>query len=122
MDDNHITIPPFGYSVEKAEILKKKTVPEMLQESANIYKQRAEVYGDNYKQFGNVMTALFPAGLELKSKDDWNRLGVFIQKISKVTRYVNNWNSGGHDDSLMDDAVYTTMLRELDKAIDEIPF
>ncbi len=102
--------------------MKPKTVPEMLEESAETFRQRAEIYGDNYKQFGEVMAVLFPNGVEIKTKDNWNRLGVFIQKISKLTRYVNNWDHGGHDDSLLDDAVYTTMLRELDRDSEEIPF
>lgn len=94
--------------------MKGKTVPEMLGEAAEIYEERKAAYGDNYKQFGLVMKALFPKGLSASSLDDFNRLGVLIQIVSKLTRYVENFGRGGHDDSLADLSVYATMLRELD--------
>jgi hypothetical protein len=93
-----------------------KTVPEMLRESAQTYEERNKLYGDNYKRFGAIMKALFPDPLPLTTEQDWNRLGVFVQVLSKVSRYAENFNRGGHDDSLLDMAVYATMLRELDAA------
>lgn len=94
-----------------------KTVPEMLREAADVFEERSALYGDNYKRFGFLMAALFPLGLTIKSVDDWNRLGVLVQKVSKLTRYAQQWGNGGHADSLIDDSVYTTMLRELDSEI-----
>ncbi len=91
-----------------------KSVPEMLRESAAVYEQRAAIYGDNYKLFGDVMAAMFPHGMTVVSPSDWNRLGAFVQVMSKMTRYANQWRKGGHPDSLVDTSVYTTMLRELD--------
>ena len=88
---------------------------ELLQESVETFKQRAEVYGDNYKKFGVVMQSLFPAGLLVNSVEEWNRIGLFIQDIAKTTRYVENWHKGGHDDSLNDKSVYSAMLRSLDQ-------
>lgn len=112
---------------EKFEAMKnrKKTVPDMLHEAADTYRQRAEVYGDNYKRFGYVIGALFPDGVTHLKKPgvDWNsRYGLLMQMVSKLTRYCENFNKGGHDDSLQDLAVYATMLRELDKEINEVPF
>lgn len=97
------------------------TVPEMLQESAETYRLRKEVYGNNYKKFGHVMMAL-KIDFKISRTDEWNRLGIFVQMVSKLTRYSENWNKGGHDDSLNDLAVYATMLRELDRQYDDIPF
>ena len=91
-----------------------KPVPEMLRECAAVYEQRGKVYGDNYKLFGDVMAAMFPHGMTVVSPADWNRLGVFVQAMAKMTRYANQWRAGGHPDSLLDISVYTTMLRELD--------
>lgn len=90
------------------------TVPDMLRQSAETYEQRNKLYGDNYKRFGPIMALLFPNGLMLDSEDDHNRFGVFVQIVSKLTRYAENFTSGGHDDSLLDMTVYATMLRELD--------
>jgi len=91
-----------------------KTVPEMLRAAAGIYEERNKLYGDNYKRFGEIMHSLFPTGLTLTTTDDFNRLGVFVQIVSKVTRYAENYGRGGHRDSLDDAAVYAMMLQELD--------
>jgi len=93
---------------------KPKKVPDFLRDAAAIYEQRNALYGDNYKRFGLVMVALFPHGMNLESSEDWNRAGIFVQMVSKITRYANCWSSG-HDDSLDDLSVYTMMLRELDE-------
>lgn len=90
-------------------------VPEMLRESAQTFEERNKVYGDNYRKFGRVMAAIFPEGIELRTAEDHNRFGVFVQMVGKVTRYAENFNRGGHSDSLLDLAVYSQMLRELDE-------
>jgi hypothetical protein len=95
--------------------MEMKTVPELLREAASTYEQRNAIYGDNYKHFGSVMVALFQGQcVFLDNTDDHNRFGVFTQIVSKLTRYAENFSSGGHDDSLLDMSVYCAMLRELD--------
>jgi hypothetical protein len=47
--------------------------------------------------------------------DGFNRLGVFVQCLSKLTRYAENMNTGGHYDSALDLSVYAAMLAELTK-------
>ena len=91
-----------------------KKVPDMLRDAANIYEERNKLYGDNYKRFGYIMKELFPQGLKLEGPDDFNRYGVFVQVVSKITRYAENFTRGGHADSLDDMAVYAMMLQELD--------
>lgn len=97
----------------------EKFVPEALRKAAAIYEERNKLYGDNYKNFGKVMLALFPEGIYHGSSnpqpfDEINRYGVLIQIVSKLTRYCENFGKGGHDDSLDDLAVYAMMLKELD--------
>ncbi len=89
------------------------SVPEMLRDAAKLYEQRNVIYGDNYKLFGRVMASLFPGGAYFETVEDWNRIGVFIQMVSKLTRYNQQWLNG-HKDSLDDLTVYTMMLQELD--------
>lgn len=91
----------------------QKSVPEMLREGAATYEERNKIYGSNYKKFGVAFAPLL-AGITLNTATDVNRMGVLIQMLSKISRYVENWAKGGHDDSLLDLSVYTTMLRELD--------
>jgi hypothetical protein len=40
--------------------------------------------------------------------------------IVKLTRYVINWNQGGHQDSIHDAMVYCAMLEEIDGQRDDI--
>lgn len=89
------------------------SVPDNLRNAANTYEERNKLYGDNYKNFGNVMEAMFPEGLLLNEADDWNRFGVFTQIVSKLTRYAVNLTDGGHTDSAHDMVVYSAMLEEL---------
>ena len=100
-------------------------VPEMLRECADTYEERNELYGDNYRNFGRAMQAMFPRGVECQSVDDFNRLGVLVQIVGKLGRYCEQFEAGGHDDSLLDLAVYSQMLRELDEEVrnrPEVPF
>jgi len=92
-------------------------VPDMLRQAAETYDQRNQLYGDNYKRFGPIMALLFPHGLKLVTDDDHNRFGVLVQCVSKMTRYAEQFDQGGHDDSLLDLSVYANMLRELDMEI-----
>jgi len=116
----HSDIYPEEKKVEEEKGLKTtsgkevKTVPNMLRQSAETYEERNKIYGNNYKNFGKVMVGLFPKGVKVETVDDWNRMGVFVQMMSKLTRYAENFTKGGHDDSLLDLSVYSSMLRELD--------
>jgi hypothetical protein len=96
------------------EIPLLSTVPERLNLLAELYKQRQKLYGNNYKLIGDAFTALFPNGLTLKSPEDFNRFSLFVQILTKMTRYGQMFSKGGHTDSLNDMAVYAQMLQELD--------
>lgn len=93
------------------------TPPAFLRDAATIYEQRNKLYGDNYKHFGPSLSALFPNGLTVKSPHDFNRLGLLVQVFSKLTRYAQNFERGGHEDSLDDLAVYAMMLKEIDRGV-----
>ena len=90
-----------------------KSVPELLRACATTYEERNKLYGDNYKKFGRVMEAMFPEGLTLRSIQDFNRYGIFVQCASKLMRYAEKLNKGGHQDSAHDLSVYAAMLEEL---------
>jgi len=89
------------------------TVPEVLRDAAETFQMRHNLYGDNYKQFGHIMQAMFPDGLPCRTPDDYNRLGLLVQCISKLTRYAANMSEGGHQDSAHDLCVYAAMLEEV---------
>lgn len=89
-----------------------KTVPDMLRESAAVYEERSALYGDNYKHFGKAMMGVFPQGLTLSTEAEWNKLGILVQVVAKITRIGQQFPKI-HDDSCLDASVYATMLREL---------
>lgn len=83
---------------------------------AKLYEERSAVYGENYKLFGKIMVEIFQGkGITLTSPEDFNRFAIFVQIVAKVTRYGNQFENGGHKDSLDDNAVYSMMLQELDQ-------
>lgn len=90
-----------------------KSVPEILRECATTYEKRNKLYGDNYKKFGHVMQAIFPDGVSLVTEDQHIRFGVFVQCVSKLTRYAQMIEDGGHKDSAHDLSVYGAMLEEV---------
>jgi hypothetical protein len=87
---------------------------DSLRQSADVFEERGKVYGDAYKNFGHVMKALFPNSVGVHTVEGFNRLGVFTQMVMKIVRYANQFEAGGHDDSLLDLPTYAAMLRELD--------
>lgn len=94
-----------------------KTAADFLDEGAKTFRERNAIYGDNYKNVGGAMAALFPEGVMLKTADDWNRMHIFILGIVKQSRYANNWSKGGHADSSHDNTVYSAMLEGIDAEI-----
>lgn len=91
----------------------------MLMAAAETYAERNKVYGDTYKIHGTVMQSLFPDGVKLECDDDHNRFGVLTMMVGKLTRYAQNFEKGGHADSLHDLSVYSAMLNELDAEFNE---
>ena len=56
---------------------------EYLNSASTMYREKSKVYGNNYKQFGKIMSAMFPDGLTVKSEEEWNRLHLFIMGMVK---------------------------------------
>lgn len=74
-------------------------------------RERHDVYGDSFLTFGRVATALWPAGLSVGTEEEFARLGVLVQIISKLCRY--SVSPQGHADSAHDMAVYSAILELL---------
>lgn len=83
--------------------------------AARTYEERNKVYKDNFRTVGRLMKSLFPNGSpQLTNEDDFNRWHIFELIIVKLTRYAQNYSTGGHKDSLDDILVYVAMLQEID--------
>lgn len=98
---------------EFKELKTDMNAADILDSAAQTYRERNKIYGDNYKHFGFAAAALFPDGLLVTSAAEWNRLGIFVQCLSKLSRAAGNLHVGGHLDSAHDLSVYAAMLQEL---------
>ncbi len=99
------------------------SIDYILDEMKEISKKKnsEDHYGDSYKEFGNVMVALYPNGLELNTVDDWNEFGVLqmvIHKLIRLSKVVpldrdSNVLFEKPRDNTIDLSVYGAMLAEL---------
>ena len=67
-----------------------KDAGSILVEMGETFRERNKVYGDNYKRVGEVMNALFPDGVELKTVEDrfWKGKSYFFPFL--ITFLVKN--------------------------------
>ena len=96
-------------------VLLKRRADALMQEGAKTFAERAAAYGPTYHVHGSIMTALFPNGVELKTKEDFNRYAILVNITTKLHRYCTNFRKGGHQDSIHDLGVYAFILEELDQ-------
>jgi len=92
-------------------------VIKYLENLIEIRKARRASYGDAVGKKGALITALFKDSEKpvLESEIDYSRFGALNFMLSKLIRYAENFNKNGHDDSLDDLAVYTLILKDLDR-------
>ena len=83
---------------------------KILEKMAETFRERNKLYGSNYNAVGEVLIALFPEGVTLKTKEDFIRWHFMDWKVGKLTRFARTKMT--HTDSLHDDAVYTAMLED----------
>ena len=93
----------------------RANVPDLLRGAAQTYEERQKTYGSNYKDFGKVMTSLFPKGITLDSEEAWVKVGLLLNSVTKLARYCGSMQQGlsGHADSAHDLSVYASMLEEV---------
>lgn len=100
--------------LQEDERNQKRSVAEALADLASLYDERNALYKDNYKRFGPALFTLM-GPVQLNNAHEFNRFAILVQVFAKVSRYVQMFNEGGHNDSLDDLSVYAQMLQELDR-------
>ena len=105
------------FPVDSLEYQLEKGI-QLLQERR---KKSGDKYQDVYKQFGVVLLSLFPEGIHIEPNDTDKaiKLGIIVQKVTKLTRYCAALDEGGHLDSSMDDMNYSAMLSSVTKVKNE---
>lgn len=92
-----------------------------LREAAKTYRDRRETYGPSERLFGTVMQALLgDKDFMLHTVDDFVRMGLLVQIVGKLCRYVAD-PKRGHVDSAHDLGVYAFMLEAEDRRIQDVP-
>lgn len=87
------------------------TPDEIMTKMAETFLGRNSIYGDNYKNVGKVMNALFPEGMQLSSSADFELFHLFELIIVKLTRFANG--NLQHRDSIHDAGVYSSMIESI---------
>lgn len=90
-----------------------------LQSAMETFEERYRTYGPGWEQYGDLMIAMFPDGLKLETREDFNRFGALSMLLSKMTRYCKSFEEGGHKDSAHDMQPYAAMLSILTKGEQE---
>jgi hypothetical protein len=84
---------------------------DILAEMADTYRERNAIYGDNWRNVGNVMAALQPEGVSLKTPQDHELFHLYSLVIVKLTRFATSGLT--HIDSARDSAVYWAMIESI---------
>jgi hypothetical protein len=81
-------------------------------------KNRSYHYNSNFRQFGHIMSALYPEGFKAETVDDWNLIGLITMVVHKLSR-VRQATKGGEGpfekkvDNSFDLTVYSSMLTSI---------
>jgi hypothetical protein len=110
MGDNHKRSEQVVKTHGPQPNLPKQDASNILAEMAETYRERNQVYGDNYKNVGKIMAILFPDGApaELLHSDHFH---LFELMVVKLTRFAISDLS--HQDSIHDTAVYAAMIEAI---------
>lgn len=102
-------------SYMKPEDISYMSAIECIKKALETVTERKAVYGNNHKAFGPLMSVLLPRlGI---SAEQWNKIGVVGQIISKLGRYCNSDMT--HIDSAHDIIGYAGLLEELTREINK---
>lgn len=107
----HLPRCPYG-SIKTATPPRKSGAHENLLKAADLYGIKNKDYVNGYNAIGDVLHAMFPAGLAIDQPEQFRRLSTFIMCVTKLQRYAVHLAQGGHEDSAKDLTVYSAMLQE----------
>lgn len=96
--------------------MSKITMDEIFDDAKKTYNSRNDTYKESYAKFGHIMKALFPSGLQCATTNDFIKLGLLVQIVSKLTRHSEAMKAGVyHPDSLHDLGIYSFMLEMVER-------
>jgi hypothetical protein len=65
---------------------------ECLKAGLKTMEERVAIHGGahTYQKFGPIMQGLFPYGVTLETEEDWNRMGILMMLVHKLSRLSND--------------------------------
>ena len=90
---------------------------EVIEEAKRTFIERNRAYNDGWVVHGEIMASLFPDGITLNSPEDFSRFLLLEMCLSKLNRYAQNFESGGHKDSIHDLGIYSFILETYDEIL-----
>lgn len=90
--------------------MKTKDILDSLKKAEAVIIERSDEYENAHIVHAEVLAAMFPNGIELKSISDFSKFATLNMCVAKTTRYAMNFNKGGHKDSALDLISYAAML------------
>lgn len=90
----------------------------VLEEMAELFRERNIKYGDNWEKVGHMFMTLFPNGIEIKTSNDFIKFHFLGWVFGKFSRWVNN-GLDGSDDSLRDAVVYMAMIQAFAQLVEK---
>lgn len=101
------------------KITEAKTPNEILKDLSDLYLKKNGTYGPTYIQFGEVMSAMFPSGINITGAKEINEYALFHMLMHKITRLSNTLFYRGlrsieaSVESLDDISCYAAMLSSM---------
>jgi len=87
-----------------------ETPDEALRNAAELFLSKHPEYGSSWQAVSHTMHSLFPDGVKLETPAEFGRYNCIQMIVSKLKRYCNNFETGGHLDSIQDLQAYGGML------------
>lgn len=81
---------------------------KILRECAETFAERNKIYGENWRNIGPALAALFPNGITLRTAEEFGRFHLLDLMMTKISRLAVSGIE--HQDSAHDCVVYNAML------------
>ena len=89
---------------------------DLMRKAIETFEARSSYGPADFKKQGEIMHALFPAGMQTLTVEQCSRFVVLSIIVTKLCRYAEHAHDNGHDDSIHDIGVYAFILQAMDIA------
>lgn len=91
------------------ELSRKSPVARVLDDAAELAESKFAQYGNVYDQVGEMMTIMYPNGMQISNSKQATLYSVITWILCKLCRYATSKSPAAQEDSLKDLVVYAAM-------------